>query len=134
MNWLIWYIWNWFSELDDQGSLKTKLKFERNRMSIELVKNQTKKERDLEISKPSADRFSFGKYEFPLVPHRLKLILNPPASSINAPIHQLFKDPKILELSRKLRFLSLLRCCLAWSVAHEGKVSKTSLYFYALSF
>ena len=109
-------------------------------MSIELGKNQTKKERDMEISKPSADRFSFGKYEFPLVPHRLKLILNPPASSINTPIHQLFKDPKILELSRKLRFLSLLRCCLAWSVwsawsvANEGKVSKTSLYFYALSF
>ena len=69
MNWLIWYIWNWFAELDDQGSLKNKLKIERNRTSIELGKNQTKKERDLEISKPSVDRFSFGKYEFPLVPH-----------------------------------------------------------------
>jgi len=56
---------------------------------------------------PCTQRFYFKKFKFSLNHIAQRLILDPPSSSINAPLHQQFKAPQISEKNLKFIHFSL---------------------------
>ena len=74
----------------------------------------------------------------------LKLNLSSPTPSLNIPLHLLLKHWETLEKKKKTPksqsflanwefSLSLMSCCLAWSVMYIGLVSNPFLFYYALA-